>query len=231
MSGTWTGVLAIDGPSGTGKSSVAREVAGQLGVRYLDTGAMYRAVTWAVLRQGVSLDDPDAVAGVVRGTAVSTGTDPSSEDIQVDGVHVETEIRSTEVTSAVSAVSAVPAVRVVLVGLQRQVISAGAMVVEGRDIGTVVVPNAALKVYLDASPEARTMRRARQHEVTDPAALAALARELRRRDEYDSARPTSPLRPAEDAVVLNTTDLTREQVVDHIVGLAERILRGSREDA
>ncbi len=231
MSGTWTGVLAIDGPSGTGKSSVAREVAGQLGVRYLDTGAMYRAVTWAVLRQGVSLDDPDAVAGVARATALSTGTDPSGEDVQVDGAHVEAAIRSAEVTAAVSAVSAVPEVRAVLVGLQRRVIDPGGIVVEGRDIGTVVVPEAGLKIYLDASPEARTMRRARQDEVTDPAALSALAQALRQRDEFDSARPASPLRPAEDAVVLNTTDMTREQVVDRIVGLARRILHGSREDA
>lgn len=219
-----TGVVALDGPSGTGKSSVARNLARRLGARYLDTGAMYRAVTWAVLRADVDLADADAVAAVARTVRIAVSTDADDQRIAVDGHHVEREIRSEVVTAAVSAVSAVPDVRVVLVARQRALIAEaadnGGIVVEGRDIGTVVAPDAALKVYLTATPEARAARRGLQNGLSGVEQLAAVLEAIRRRDAFDSGRAVSPLRPAPDAVEIDTTDLSLAQVVDRLVDLA-----------
>ena len=223
MSGdsTFQGQVTLDGPSGTGKSSVARDVARKLGAAYLDTGAMYRAATVAVLDAGVSLDDKIAVARAVTEATIEVGTNARREVVLVDGVDVRERIRGAEVTRAVSPVSAVPAVRRLLVARQRELIAAAdAVVVEGRDIGTVVLPDATLKVYLTASPEVRAQRRAAQLGVTDPDKVAALAQDLRRRDEYDSKRADSPIRPAEDAVVVDSTDLDRAGVVERILKLA-----------
>ena len=218
---TFTGVIALDGPSGTGKSSVARAVAARLGATYLDTGAMYRAATVAVLDAGVSLDDKVAVARAVSQATIEVGTNARREVVKVDGVDVRERIRGAEVTRAVSPVSAVPAVRRLLVARQRELIGdADAVVVEGRDIGTVVLPDATLKVFLTASPEVRAQRRAGQLGVTDPDKIAALAADMRRRDEYDSRRAESPLRPAADAEVVDSTDLTQNEVVERIVELA-----------
>ncbi|RFU19269.1 (d)CMP kinase [Geodermatophilus marinus] len=215
------GQVTLDGPSGTGKSSVARAVAARLGAAYLDTGAMYRAATVAVLDAGVDPEDPAAVAAVVGRARIEVGTAADTELVQVDGVDVAARIRGAEVTRAVSAVSAVPAVRRQLVDQQRTLVAeADAVVVEGRDIGTVVLPGATLKVYLTAAPEARAERRAAQLGITDPREVRALAADLRRRDEYDSSRADSPLRPAADAVVVDSTDLSREGVVDRVVELA-----------
>jgi cytidylate kinase len=215
------GVIALDGPSGTGKSSVARAVAVRLGAAYLDTGAMYRAATVAVLDAGVSLDDKVAVARAVSEAAIAVGTNARRETVKVDGVDVRERIRSAEVTRAVSPVSAVPAVRRLMVARQRELIAdADAVVVEGRDIGTVVLPDATLKIYLTAAPEVRAQRRAAQLGVTDPDKIAALAADLRRRDEYDSRRAESPLRPAADAVVLDSTALKQNEVVDRVVQFA-----------
>ncbi|SNT05714.1 cytidylate kinase [Geodermatophilus pulveris] len=217
----FVGQVALDGPSGTGKSSVAREAAARLGAAYLDTGAMYRAATVAVLDAGVDPEDAEAVAAVVAAARIEVGTQAHTETVEVDGVDVAVRIRGAEVTRAVSAVSAVPSVRRRLVDQQRALVaSADAVVVEGRDIGTVVLPDATLKVYLTAAPEARAERRAAQLGVTDPAEVAELAADLRRRDEYDSSRADSPLRPAEDAVVVDSTHLDREGVVDRVVELA-----------
>jgi cytidylate kinase len=230
VSGDFTGQVTLDGPSGTGKSSVARAVAARLGAAYLDTGAMYRAATVAVLDAGVDPEDAEAVARVVAGTRIEVGTDAVAEVVRVDGADVAVRIRGAEVTRAVSAVSAVPAVRRQLVDQQRALVAeAGAVVVEGRDIGTVVLPDATVKVYLTAAPEARAQRRADQLGVTDPAEVAALAADLRRRDEYDSSRADSPLRPAEDAVVVDSTDLQQEQTVARVVELAcSRVGAGER---
>ena len=215
------GQVALDGPSGTGKSSVARDVARRLGAAYLDTGAMYRAATVAVLDAGVGLDDKVAVARAVAGARIDVGTDARDEVVEVDGVDVRERIRGAEVTRAVSPVSAVPAVRRRLVAQQRSLVAeADAVVIEGRDIGTVVLPEATLKVYLTASPEVRAQRRAGQLGVTDPDKIAALAKDMRRRDEHDSRRADSPLRPAEDAVVVDSTDLDKPAVVERIVELA-----------
>ena len=217
----FVGQVTLDGPSGTGKSSVARSVAARLGAAYLDTGAMYRAATVAVIDAGVDPDDADAVARVVAGARIEVGTTAGVERVEVDGTDVAERIRGAEVTRTVSAVSAVPAVRRQLVDQQRALVaSADAVVVEGRDIGTVVLPEATLKVYLTAAPEVRAERRAGQLGISDPAEVAAIAADLRRRDEYDSSRADSPLRPAADAVVVDSTELDREAVVDRVVDLA-----------
>jgi cytidylate kinase len=206
-------VVAVDGPSGSGKSTVSRRLASALGARYLDTGAMYRAVTWAVLQSGVDPHDADAVAKVAGEVELEIGTDPTGPHIAVDGTSVDGPIRGQEVTGAVSAVAAVPWVRQLLVAQQRKLIAeAGRMVVEGRDIGTVVAPDADLKVYLTASADARARRRSAEN-ASDVAATAA---DLHRRDKLDSTRATDPLQQADDAVVLDTTGLGIDEVVSRL---------------
>jgi cytidylate kinase len=215
------GQITLDGPSGTGKSSVARAVAARLGAAYLDTGAMYRAATVAVLDAGVDLDDPEGIARAVTAASIEVGTTSDAELVQVDGVDVAERIRGAEVTRAVSPVSAVPAVRRQLVDQQRALVGAAdAVVVEGRDIGTVVLPDATVKIYLTAAPEVRAQRRAGQLGLTEPGKIAALAADLRRRDEYDSSRADSPLRPAADAIIVDSTDLDRDAVVARVVEIA-----------
>ena len=225
MSG-FRGSVTLDGPSGTGKSSVARAVAAKLDAAYLDTGAMYRAATVAVLDAGVDPEDADAVAGVVARAQIEVGTTAGEELVLVDGVDVAVRIRSAEVTRAVSPVSAVPAVRRQLVDQQRALVEAAdAVVVEGRDIGTVVLPDATCKIYLTAAPEVRAERRAGQLGLTEADEIAALAEDLRRRDEYDSSRADSPLRPASDAIIVDSTDLDRDAVIERVVELARHAVR------
>ncbi|MEU1968607.1 (d)CMP kinase [Micromonospora sediminicola] len=203
-------VVAVDGPSGSGKSTVSRRLAVSLGARYLDTGAMYRALTWAVLRSGVELTDAESVAKVAGEADLRLGTDPQGYAVTVDGTDVSTDIRGPEVTGAVSAVAAVGAVRELLVERQRRMIAeAGRIVVEGRDIGSVVAPDADLKVYLTASETARAQRRSAE----DAADVAATAADLARRDRLDSTRKVNPLQQAPDAVVLDTTELGIDEVV------------------
>jgi cytidylate kinase len=190
---------------------------------------MYRAATVAVLDAGIDPEDGAAVTRVVAGARIEVGTAAGTERVEVDGTDVAERIRSAQVTRAVSAVSAVPEVRRRLVEQQRSLVgAAGAVVVEGRDIGTVVLPDASVKVYLTAAPEARAQRRALQLGIDDPAEVAALAADLRRRDDYDSSRTDSPLRPAADAVVLDSTDLDQDAVVDRVVALALAAV-GARE--
>ncbi|MET7970094.1 (d)CMP kinase [Micromonospora sp. NPDC005305] len=209
-------VVAVDGPSGSGKSTVSRRLAVSLGARYLDTGAMYRALTWAVLRSGVDLADTESVAKVAGEVDLRIGTDPQGYGVTVDGVDVAKEIRGPEVTGAVSAVAAVGAVRELLVARQRQVIAdAGRIVVEGRDIGSVVAPDADLKVYLTASEAARAQRRSAE----DAVDVAATAADLARRDKLDSTRKVNPLQQAPDAVVLDTTELGIDEVVARLHAL------------
>ncbi|GHJ08815.1 cytidylate kinase [Micromonospora humidisoli] len=209
-------VVAVDGPSGSGKSTVSRRLAAGLGARYLDTGAMYRAITWAVLRSGVDLADAAAVGKVAEEVELRIGTDPQGYGVTVDGVTVDREIRGPEVTGAVSAVAAVPAVRALLVARQRELIThAGRIVVEGRDIGAVVAPDADLKVYLTASEAARARRRSAE----DAVDVAATAADLARRDRLDSTRTVDPLRQSADAVELDTTELGIDEVVDLLRGL------------
>jgi cytidylate kinase len=189
-----------------------------LGARYLDTGAMYRAVTLAVLEAGVDPHDAETVAKIALEVELAVGTDPEAPHTALDGVNVDGPIRGPEVTAAVSAVSAVPAVRQVLVAQQRRIIAqagAAGIVVEGRDIGTVVAPDAALKVFLTASAAERARRRSEEH-ASD---LHTTAADLERRDRLDSTRATDPLAQARDAVVLDSTELGIDEVVGRLVAL------------
>lgn len=207
-------VVAIDGPAGSGKSTVARAVARALGLEVLDTGAMYRAVTLAVLAAGADPADPEACAAAARSVRIDLGA-----RVVLDGRDVTEAIRGPEVTAAVSAVSAHPAVREVLVGHQRAWAEAhGGAVVEGRDIGTVVFPQATLKVFLTASDEERARRRARDEAAADRTAdVAAVQADLARRDRLDAGRAASPLVAAPDAVPVDSTDRTIDDVVRSIV--------------
>jgi len=203
-------VVAVDGPSGSGKSTVSRRLASALDAQYLDTGAMYRAVTWAVLRYGVDLADLEGITKVAGELDLAIGTDPTAPHVRADGVDVDADIRGPEVTAAVSAVAAVPAVRQLLVGQQRALIeAAGRIVVEGRDIGAVVAPDADLKVYLTASADARARRRS----LETAASVDATHADLLRRDTLDSTRAADPLQQAADAVVLDTTAMGIDEAV------------------
>jgi CMP/dCMP kinase len=226
--GKLRGAVAMDGPSGTGKSTVSRRFAAACGAAYLDTGAMYRAVTLAVLRAGLDASAPEEeVAAVAAAARLRSGTDPSAPSIQLDGEDVEPEIRGAAVTQLVSAVSAHPSVRRVLVAMQRALIAealagSGGAVVEGRDIGSVVLPDAPLKVYLTASAEVRAARRAApDRKAGRPADLDAVLADVRRRDGLDSTRATSPLHAAADAVVLDTDALSVDAVLDTLLALAQ----------
>jgi cytidylate kinase len=215
-------IVAIDGPSGTGKSSTSKAVAARLGLSYLDTGAQYRAMTWWMLANGVDVDDRAAVADASGKPVVTSGTDPLDPRISVDGTDVSGPIRSQEVTAAVSAVSAVPEVRARMVDFQRRTAAAApaGIVVEGRDIGTTVLPAATVKIYLTASAEVRAARRS--GELNGAVSVAATQEALIRRDAADSGRTTSPLAKADDAVEVDTSELTLDEVVDRIVALVEQ---------
>jgi cytidylate kinase len=209
----------MDGPSGSGKSSTSRGVAARLGLRYLDTGAMFRAMTWWMLEHGIDVDDPGAVASAVDAPLLVSGTDPEAPTIRVGETDVAVQIRSQDVTSAVSAVSAVPEVRARLLLEQRDIIGDGGIVVEGRDIGTVVAPDADVKVYLTADPAARATRRTAE---MSGANVQATQQDLLRRDTIDSGRATAPLAMADDAHHLDTTPYTLEEVIDQVVALVEQ---------
>lgn len=206
-------VVAIDGPAGSGKSSVSRAVAARAGLAHLDTGSYYRGATLAVLRAGADPNDVGAATDAVDGARVV----PEGGRMFLDGEDVEDEIRGPEVTAAVSAVSAIPQVRASMVRAQREWVDdhGGRAVVEGRDIGTVVFPTATVKIYLTADPEERARRRALERAESVHDHLEA----IRKRDRYDSSREASPLRPADDAHVLDTTGLSIDEVVDQIVDL------------
>ena len=215
-------VVAIDGPSGSGKSSTSRGVAARLGLRYLDTGAQFRAVTLWMLGNGIDINDSDGIAANAVKGEITSGTNPLDPTVEVDGVDVALAIRGEDVTAAVSPVSAIPEVRQRLLTLQRQIIEdsmlAGGIVVEGRDIGSVVWPQAEVKVYLTADPVARAERRALEQGGSDVAATQA---SLAARDRIDSGRTTAPLTVPEGAVHIDSTDLTLNEVIDRIVALAE----------
>ena len=217
-------VIAVDGPAGTGKSSVSRGLARELSARYLDTGAMYRIVTLAVLRAGADLGDTPAVELAAAGVPLSVGYDPDEDRAYLDAEDVSTEIRGGAVTKAVSAVSAVPAVRARLVGLQRELAAGrGSVVVEGRDIGTVVLPDADIKIFLTASAEERARRRNDQNianGVGDD--YDAVLADVRRRDHLDSTRAVSPLRAADDALVVDTSDMSEPDVIAHLIALVKQ---------
>ena len=213
-------VVAVDGPSGSGKSSTSRGVASRLGLRYLDTGAMFRAITWWMLEHGVDVEDAKAVAARADQPVLVSGTDPQAPTITVDGTDVAGPIREPAVTSTVSAVSVVPEIRQRLLREQRDIIGHGGIVVEGRDIGTVVAPDAAVKVYLTADPAARAARRSAELSGAD---VAATQQDLIRRDAIDSGRVTAPLAMADDAHHIDTTPYSLDDVITKIVALVQQV--------
>lgn len=216
--------VAIDGPAGTGKSSVSKGLAQALRARYLDTGGMYRMVTLAVLRAGVDPGDADAVARIAETVQMSVQYQPDGDRYFLDSEDVSAEIRGDRVTGAVSAVSAVPAVRTRLVALQREMAQGpDSVVVEGRDIGTVVLPDAPVKIFLTASAETRARRRNDQNVAAGLADdYAGVLADVRRRDHLDSTRAVSPLRPATDAVIVDTSGMTEAEVIDHLLELVKQ---------
>ena len=218
-------IVAIDGPSGAGKSTVAKAVAKELGFSCLDTGAMYRAIAWQALQNGVSLDDEAALGEIARTYEIAFGHvegDPVPKRVFIGDAEVTDAIRTAEIDRAVSPTSAAPSVRAALLDQQRRIGTAGDYVVEGRDIGTVVFPDAAVKVFLTASDEERAHRRVRQNVDRGIGSIdyEEVLADLRRRDAADSSRATAPLRAAEDAVQIDSTSHYIEEVIDQICTLA-----------
>ncbi len=210
-------IIAIDGPSGVGKGTVARVVASALGIRHVDTGAMYRAVAWRAEQLGLSLDDEDQIARL----AASATMDVDGSDIRIDGADASHAIRTPEIDRATTRVARLPRVREALVARQRAMAEPDGVVMEGRDIGTVVFPDADAKIYLDASPEERARRRSHDpaHTSSQTQALAEIAQAMQRRDENDRTRQASPLVIAPDATVIDTTSLSIQQVVDRVMDI------------
>jgi cytidylate kinase len=208
-------VIAIDGPSGVGKGTVARALAAALGYRHVDTGAMYRAVAWRAQQLGVDLDSEDAVTAVARGAVIEV----DGSRVVIDGTDVSSAIRTPEVDRATTRVARLPKVRAELVARQRALADREPVVMEGRDIGTVVFPSAAVKIYLDASPEERARRRAHDpaHTAAQTQDLAHIAEAMQRRDENDRTRQASPLSIAADATVVDTTGVEAAQVVERVL--------------
>ncbi len=214
-------IIAIDGPAGAGKSTVAQKLAERLGLTYVDSGATYRAAALKVLDLGVLPDDVRAVAGVVANADIRIATDGSRSRVFLDGADVSEQIRSAEVTVAAAQVSRLSSVREKLIALQRTLASGRGVVMEGRDIGTVVFPDAPLKIFLEADPEERARRRLEQETREGRAAtLEQTAYEIQQRDQLDAERKISPLVAAPDAVKIDSTRLTADQVVERVLDLS-----------
>lgn len=234
-------VVAVDGPSGSGKSSVSRGVADALGLAYLDTGAMYRAMTWWVLREGIDPADAEAVAAIAERPSLVPVTDPLAPALSIDGHDVTEAVRGAEVTENVSFVARVPEVRARLVREQQRVVTEAVaaghgVVVEGRDIGTVVLPDADCKIYLTADPTKRAYRRALEEavkagaehpEIAAQAAADEVAASLAARDAIDSTRKASPLTQADDAIVVDASDMNLQETIDHVIALVQKAQRGA----
>ena len=221
-------IVAVDGPSGTGKSSTCRQLAKDLGAKYVDTGAMYRVATLAVLRAGVDPADTQAVIAATADLPLEVSDDPDSKQVLLAGEDVSKVIREDEVTRNVSAVSAIPEVRQNLVDLQRKLAAqAHRAIVEGRDIGTVVLADAPVKIFMTASAQVRAQRRYDQNVAAGiPSDFDTVLADVERRDAADSSRATSPLRPAEDAVVVDTSELTLQEVLQRLTAIIKESARG-----
>ena len=212
--------VAVDGPSGAGKSSVCQAAAKELGFVYVDTGALYRTIALYVLEKGLDPADPQAVEGALPGIQVDLAYTPEGQKMSLNGQDVTGRIRTPGVSMATSAIAAIPAVRAYLLGLQRGLAKQNCVLMDGRDIGTVVLPVAPLKVYLTASPEERARRRTRQLEGSgQPADSTQVLEDIRQRDYQDSHRATAPLKPAPDAVMLDTSEMGFQQSVEALVSL------------
>ena len=219
-------IIAIDGPAGAGKSTIARMVARRLGYRYIDTGAMYRAVAWKALQEGIPLDAGRALTSLARRSRLRFRRKKGASHIHIGGRDVAPLIRTNEVSRATNQLATVKGVRRVLRGIQKRMGRGGGVVMEGRDIGTVVFPKAQVKIYLDASPMERARRRARELAGRNGrVSLRAIAREIRKRDHKDRTRRDSPLRVARGAVVLDSTRLSRPEVVRRIVKHTRQTLK------
>lgn len=221
-------IIAIDGPSAAGKSTISRILAQRLGLVYINTGAMYRALAYKAAQQALDFNDPEALSRVAEGLNLTMRGEPDQLQIVVDGEDVTEAIRSPEISQLSSVASAVPGVRRAMVALQRALGAKGGVVLEGRDIGTQVFPNADLKVFLTANPEVRARRRwIEEHSAGHPLTLEQLAEEIRARDLRDQTRADSPLRRADDAVVIDTSTLGLEEAVEQIVQLVGKKVQGS----
>lgn len=220
-------IIAVDGPSGTGKSTTCRALAKKLDAKYVDTGAMYRVATLAVLRAGVDVNDSDAVIAVTSDLPLEVSDNPDSKEVLLDGEDVSRIIREDEVTRSVSAVSAIPEVRENLVSLQRKLATqAHRAIVEGRDIGTVVLKDAPAKAYLTAAAEVRAKRRHLQNQASGMESdFATVLADVERRDAADSSRASSPLRPAADAVIVDTSEMTLDEVLAKLINIIEESAR------
>jgi len=216
-------VIAIDGPAGAGKSTVAQMLAERLGLAYVDSGATYRAAALKVLESGVASDDEEGIARVVASAEIRFVPRQPQPQVLLDGKDVTAKIRTSEVTLAAARVSRLPAVREKLIALQRSLLKSPGVVMEGRDIGTVVFPDAPLKIFLRADPNERARRRLQQnHQQGRPSTLTDTMTEISSRDQLDAERKISPLVPAEDASTLDSTRLTAEEVVEQILELARK---------
>ena len=223
-------IIAIDGPAGAGKSTVTRQVAHQLGLLYLDTGAMYRAVTWLVMESGIEIDDENAIASLIKDVDIELVSPIGANlptEVLINGKEVTQAIRTPEVTAQVSAISAQKAVRKALVSMQQSWGEKGGVIAEGRDIGTNVFPDAELKIFLTASPEERARRRSQdlQNQGYEDIDLKQLVQDIQQRDEKDSNRAIAPLKQAEDAIKLVTDGLTVEEVIEKIVNLYHQVIK------
>ena len=219
-------IITVDGPSGSGKSTVCRQVAGRLGIGYIDTGAMYRAVGWAAKQAGIAPDDETGLARILTDLKIDFQAEAGENRVFCNGTDVTREIRTPEVDRLASRVSAVPAVRRALLPLQRAFGRRAAAIIDGRDAGTVIFPNADLKIYLDADLETRARRRAREQNPDGGIDLEKVIAAIRERDQADASRAHAPLKRAPDALLIDTSRLSIEEVVTKIITLYRQRLQG-----
>ncbi len=223
-------IIAIDGPAGAGKSTVAKELARKLGFLYIDTGAMYRAIAWKALREGTAIEDTERIGRLAEASRIELSGTVDAMQVMIDGVNITGEIRTPEISQAASKVSAIPAVRRALVARQQEIGRVGDVVMEGRDIGTVVFPDAEAKFYLDASSEARAQRRFAEDQAKGVAvkSLDVMQREIESRDHRDKTREDSPLALADDAIHIDSSEADADEVIEKILSIVQAKIVSAR---